>query len=724
MIEPDQLARLADAYGVARSYRNASGQHVEVPTATVQAVLRAMGVVAETSDQVEGALAEVAGRPWRRLVAPTVVVVQGEDPQVRLHVPADAAIDVRVELEEGGDLRLDRIGPPLAGDERGGVIREARAVELPPELPLGYHRLAVEVDRGPVRREEGLLIVAPPSCPDLAALPPAWGWMIQLYALRSRHSWGIGDLGDLAELVAWSGAELGADFVVCNPLHAITPAEPIESSPYYPSSRRFFNPLALRAEDLPAFAAAPPEIREQVQRLGALQQERNRTDRIDRDAAWAAKRQALALLHEVDDGFRDSVADYRRRRGVELEDFATFCALAERHGGSWRTWPAELRDPTGPAVVAAREELAREVDLHAWLQWCCEGQLAHAQAVARQTGMSIGVIHDLAVGVDPGGADAWALQDELAADVHVGAPPDPFNQRGQNWRQPPLRPDRLAETGYRPYRDMLAAVLRHAGGLRIDHVMGLFRLWWIPEGAPASHGTFVAYPARDLLAILALEAQRAGAIVVGEDLGTVDEEIRAALRHRGVAGSRVLYFERAEPGPNSHAGRLRAAAYPARSLASVSTHDLPTAAGWWSDEGVRMQARLGLLSDDTTLEAELERAARDKAELRALLVAEGVLSESESDPVALREAMHAFLARCGSRLVAVQPADAVGDPRQPNLPGTLDEYPSWRLPLARPSAHPAALEPVLLEDLRTDEGVARVAELMRQGRAAAGPAVR
>ena len=265
MIETAQLARLAAAYGVATSYRNASGQHVEVSVSSVSAALNAMGVVAEDDEQVEGALAELAGRPWRRVVAPTVVVVRGEDRQAaRLHLPEDASVDVRVDLEEGGELRLGPPGPPLAADERGGTVREAREVEIPAHVPTGYHRLVVEVDRGAVRREESLLIVAPETCPDLTALPPAWGWMLQLYALRSERSWGIGDLGDLAELAEWSGAELGAGFVISNPLHALTPAAPIEASPYYPSSRRFANPLALRVEDLPAYAAAPAQLREEV----------------------------------------------------------------------------------------------------------------------------------------------------------------------------------------------------------------------------------------------------------------------------------------------------------------------------------------------------------------------------------------------------------------------------------------------------------------------------
>jgi 4-alpha-glucanotransferase len=332
--------------------------------------------------------------------------------------------------------------------------------------------------------------------------------------------------------------------------------------------------------------------------------------------------------------------------------------------------------------------------------------------------MSVGVIHDLAVGVDPGGADAWALQDSLARDVTVGAPPDSFNQRGQDWRLPPLRPDRLAATGYAAFREMMAAVLRHAGGIRIDHILGLYRLWWVPEGRSAADGTYVRYPLGDLLAILALEAVRADAVVIGEDLGTVPDEIRTALLASGVFSSRVVYFERTEDDER----RLRADEYADQALASVTTHDLPTAAGWWADEAVRVQARLGLLGEATTLEAELARTAGEKAEMRELLVAEGVLDPDTHEPDALREALHAFLARCSARLVAVQPADAIGDLRQPNLPGTTDEYPNWRLPVAAPASGRTAAQAVSLETLMGDERVHRLAALLQQGRRSADPA--
>jgi 4-alpha-glucanotransferase len=716
---PDDLVRLADAYGVATSYRDASRRERAVSGDAVRLALAAMDVVAETPEQVDAALAEVAGRPWRHLAPPTAVVVPSEPDRraVRLHVPRGTSVRAVVHLEGGGTRALGDPGPVLAEDDRDGVPREAREVAVPADLPLGYHRLVVEVDDGPVPAGEGVLVAAPAACPGPERVAPSWGWMAQLYALRSAGSWGLGDLADLTEIVTWSGGELGADFIVANPLHAASPTLPVEPSPYYPSSRRFVNPLYLRIEDLPAYAAAPGEVRAEVDRLAAPLRSRNRDDRLDRDAVWTAKLAALELLHPHEPD-ADAVAAHAAGRGEALTAFATFCALAERHGTPWQEWPEALRDPDGAAVAAARDELAHRVTFHAWLQHCCDVQLGAAQTAATDAGMDLGIIHDLAVGVDPGGADGWALQDHLARDVTVGAPPDLFNQRGQDWRLPPLRPDRLAETGYAPFREMMAAVLRHAGGIRIDHVMGLFRLWWVPEGRSAADGTYVSYPAADLLAILALEAHRADAVVVGEDLGTVADEVRVALRDAGVFGSRVLYFERTEPDADGADRRLRAEEYPAQSLASVTTHDLPTAAGWWADEAVRVQGRLGLLGESTTLEAELARKAEEKEELRELLVAEGVLDADAREPDALREAMHAFLARCGSLLVAVQPADAIGDLRQPNLPGTTDEYPNWRLPVAAPGRDGEPGGPILLSDLRDDARVRRLAATLNEGRAA------
>jgi 4-alpha-glucanotransferase len=534
--------------------------------------------------------------------------------------------------------------PELTGElttEDGAVLTVPG--RLPADLPLGWHRL-VTAER------ELTLVVSPPR---LAPMPPAWGWQVQLYALHSAGSAGIGDLADLRAFVTGAGAQ-GAGVVLVNPVQAITPASPVQRSPYSPSSRRFANPLYLRV-GTPAPA-------------GEL---------IDYDAVWTAKLAALqgnwAGQVRVDE------------LAPDLRDFATFCALAERHGADWRKWPPGLRHPNSPEVAEARAELADRVAFHGWLQRLCAEQLAGVHAAARAAGVR--VVHDLPVGADPAGADAWALQDVLASDVTVGAPPDAFSQQGQDWNLPPWRPDRLAAAGYRPFRDLIRGVLAHADGIRIDHVAGLWRLWWIPPGFPPSQGTYVHYDSAALLGILALEAHRAAAIVVGEDLGTVRPEVTETLHERGMQSSAVLWFQRDQDVADTPL--LAPSRWPAEAMASISTHDLPTAAGFLRAEHVRVRAELDLLADP---DEEYRRAAEERAELIEVLDAHGLLP-AEATEEELVAALHALLATASSRLLLISPQDALGDPRQPNLPGTIDEYPNWRIPLPVPVdellSHPA-----------------------------------
>ncbi|MZE79139.1 4-alpha-glucanotransferase, partial [Streptomyces sp. SID5475] len=440
-------------------------------------------------------------------------------------LPEDAAL--RVRTETGQTLDWDP-GPAVT-------------------LPTGCHTLHAEAPGG--RSGRAVLIVAPERMPE----PPGrtHGFLVQLYSLLSARSWGMGDLGDLAELAAWSGRELGTGFLQLNPLHAAVPGDPTDPSPYRPSSRRFPDPVHLRVEDVPEYVRLPaPEreraaavaaraeaLREGVLRRGAL---------IDRDAVWRLKREALELVRTVPlgPGRRSAYCAFLAEQGQALDDHATWCALAEIHGPDWRQWPDGLSDPRSPQAARARGEILDRVDFHCWLAWLTDSQLGTAQRSALDAGMPIGLVHDLAVGVHPSGADVWARQDVYATGMSVGAPPDAFTPHGQDWGLPPWRPDALAATGYAPYRGLLRGLLRHAGALRIDHVMGLSRLWWVPEGRRPTEGAYVRYDTEAMLGVLALEAHRAGAVVVGEDLGTVEPGMRDALAERGVLGTSVLWFER------------------------------------------------------------------------------------------------------------------------------------------------------------------------------------
>lgn len=652
---PDDLRRLAAAHGVATSYRNERREPVEVDADVVIRVLALLDVDAATEADRRRELERLAELDRAGALPPTVAVRVGGRPRP---LP----------------------GAELVVGEDGNRI-EVRD-ELPGNLPAGWYRLHLRDG------QEATLVAAPPRVPPT---PATWGWMLQLYALRSAQSWGIGDLGDLREFLDWTAAEHGAGAVLLNPLHAPGPTHPVQPSPYTPSSRRFANPLALRIEDLDAYRRADPDTRAEVDALRVSAT----TERIDYDLVWAAKRSALELLWRAEG--RPSPLD-ESAAGSGLRDWATYCALAERHGGRWTRWPAPLRDVGGPAVTAARRQLAPRVAFHAWVQQRCAEQLTAVRDAARDAGMALGVLHDLPVGVDANGADAWALADVLATGVSIGAPPDNFTPRGQDWGLPPWRPDRLAATGYAALREMLRAVLAHADGLRIDHVAGLWRLWWIPPGDGPDRGTYVHYDAGVMLAVLALEAHRAGATVVGEDLGTVEPEVTQALADNEMLGCAVSWFTRDESAPDEPL--LPPAKWPQRAAASLSTHDLPTAAGFLRGEHVRARAELGLLTD---VPAEQAGAEKERAEWVELLRSEGLLSGSDPDEAAIITAMHRLLAATPSRLKLISPYDVLAEPRQPNLPGTIDEYPNWRLPL-----------PETLEELRSDPRVGQITAVFRE----------
>lgn len=705
-----ELTELAHAYGVATEFYDWRGVHAAVSHETVVAVLSALGVAAGTAASVRASLREVHDRPWTRTLPPCTVVREGEQRQVAVHVPDGEPVSVRVRTEDGRqEIELAHVDRWVQPREIGGRRVGEATVELPADLPLGWHVIEARVGRSGPSRQASLVVT-----PGHLGLPPSmegrrvWGLATQLYSVRSRRSWAHGDLADLGELARWSGEDLAAGFVLVNPLHAPAPTVPVEPSPYLPVTRRFASPLYVRVEEVAEFGYLTGPARAEVERMALVLRARNSADvLLDRDAVWEAKRSALTLVHAVprSPGRQADYADFLAREGAGLRDFATWCALAEVHGPVWSQWPPPLQDPRGSAVAAAAAELAERVDFFCWLQWILDEQLDAAQRRAIDSGMALGVVHDLAVGVHPDGADAWALQEVMARGVTVGAPPDAFNQQGQDWSQPPWRPDHLADAAYTPYRDMLRTVLRHAGGIRVDHVLGLFRLWWVPDGRPPGEGTYVRYDHEALVGILALEARRAGAVVVGEDLGTVEPWVRVYLRERGILGTSILWFEQ-----NWDEGTpLPPESWRELSLASVTTHDLPPTAGYLAGEHVRIRAELGLLTrpvdQERRIDAEQRRAWLD------LLVDRGWLpTASRDDEEAVVVALHRALGATPSRLRGLALTDVVGDRRAINQPGTRDEYPNWRVPLADGTGRP-----VLLEELVGSARAVTLATALRGG---------
>jgi 4-alpha-glucanotransferase len=506
--------------------------------------------------------------------------------------------------------------------------------ELPPDLPLGYHALATA-------DATDLLVVHPTACwrPDDLR---AWGWAVQLHAARSGGSWGHGDLADAAALGAWSAARGGHPLLLLNPLHAPNLAGEIVPSPYFASSRCFRNPLYLRIASVPG---APTTRLSDLDQAGRAL---NRSRPIDRTAVWALKREALERIWWTG-GDRTASDD------PVLEAFAAFTTALELHGDRWTEWPVELRHPGGPGWAGLVAQHADRVAFHRWVQHLVDDQLAATEA-------SVPLVHDLAIGTDPRGFDAWYWQDLFVLDgTRVGAPPDQFNTQGQDWGLPPVDPWRMRAAGYEPFVRMLRAALSHGSGLRVDHVMGLFRQFWIPPGLGARDGLYVRLPAQELLALVALESQRAAGFVVGEDLGTVEPGVREVLAEHRILSYRVMELDDAPVDD-----------YPVDALASLTTHDLPTLAGFWSGSDLADQQRL-----------ELEPNVDDTNRARARLAAQiGADPDTAVEEVTRRA--HAELGRSPCRIVVAQLEDAAGVVERPNMPGTTDQWPNWSLALPEP----------------------------------------
>lgn len=691
-VDAHLLQQLADAHGVGTSFQGWDGLPHAVSLETLTKVLGALGVPAHTDEQIRAGLAEAELAPWRKTLPPAVVIQQGEPAQVPVHIPDGAPVSLRISLE-GGAGSVDAAQQDVWVQPRDvdGVAMGRATFALPQDLPLGWHTLHAEA--GSVTATS-TLVVTPARLDTARDLEErrGWGLATQLYSVRSKRSWGIGDFSDLADLAALSGAR-GADYVLVNPLHAAEPVPPVQPSPYSPSTRRFFNPIYIRIEAIPELAYLRPRKRAALEKLRDEVAGLNRdAERLDRDAVYAAKLQALELLyHTRRSPSRQAAFDeFCRISGSGLDDFALWSAIREDAAPDDPMWTDPAFSLDSREAEALRERLADRIGFHRWLQWICDEQLESAQQAALRSGMRLGVVHDLAVGVDHSSADAWTLKGVLTPATSVGAPPDMYNQQGQDWGQPPWHPARLAEAGYQPFRNMLATVLRHAGGIRVDHILGLFRLWWIPSGNAPGDGAYVKYDHEALIGILALEAHRAGAVVIGEDLGTFEPWVRDYLAARGILGTSILWFEYDGDSP------LAPEKYRMQALSSVNTHDLPPTAGYLAGDHVALRSHLGLLERSEAEERAQHNASLEKMfallRERGYLPGAGTGGDAEEQTI---EALHLLLSQTPSVLLGVALVDAVGERRVQNQPGTTEElYPNWQVPLAGPDG-----KPVFLDDL-------------------------
>ncbi len=727
------LGRLAALAGIETSYHDVWGNLIQIGDDVKHALLAAMGFAVATKTEVETSMQAHEQRSWRRLLEPvTVVGAECQPGTVAITLPVDpaGAILYWKLIEEAGTVYEGRVNtgemPVIAIYTIADRLIERRGLRLPEQLTHGYHRLNVGIEYADMTSLDGetTVIVAPRSCYKPETATPdsrLWGFAIQLYTLRSNHNWGMGDFGDLLALVERAAAA-GAAAVGLNPLHPLYPANPSHISPYSPSSRSFLNTLYIDVTAIPDFADCK-EVQTlfNTTRFQAKLAGLRAAEFVDYAGVAACKQQILTPLFEH---FRRRHLGAKTRHGSAfarfctdmepaLERLAVFDTLHEYFYAqdaeywSWRSWPADYQSPDSPAVKAFAAKYQNRVNYFKYLQWVADEQLTTVVRRARELGMPIGLYMDLAVGVDPAGGEAWSDQGLLVADASVGAPPDPLNQLGQNWGLTPINPVALRERAFTPLIAALRANMRHAGALRIDHVMGLLRLYWIPPGLPPTAGVYVRYPLEDLLRILALESQRQRCIVIGEDLGTVPEGFRDSVATAGVLSYRVLYFERWPDGLFK-----RPEVYPEHSLVTISTHDLPTLAGWWLGRDIDWRLRLGLypnakMQADDVASRPLDREHLVNALLDAKVADRDTLPPRDPPAVTTEflAAVHHLLAHSHSKIMMVQLEDILGQEEQANLPGTVDEHPNWRRKLR-----------LSLADLFDDKGMQAVLKVMREAR--------
>ena len=701
----DELRRIADANGVATGFWDWYGNWVGVSASTLLKVLGALGLPLDESStvgDVHEAMRLTEEREWRRTLPPTIVARQGGGYMFPVHVPDGSWVNVQWVLEDGRKGACDQVDRYIAPRMIDGELVGRATFDVPHWLPLGWHRLVATVEGGHV--ESATLIIVPNtlSLPLLDSSRRVWGVNAQLYSTRSASSWGIGDASDLADLAAVC-ADKGADFLLINPVHASQPVSPLENSPYLPVSRRWLNPIYIRPESIEEYASLPQASRAAIEQLrDETRQFATREDLIDRDRSWEAKRKALEAIFAVPRSYhRQSQLDcFIERGGSELSNYALWCALVEREGTI--ELPEDLARSSAPRVELERLELAERVDFYQWCQWVVAEQLEHAQHVAREVGMEIGIMADLAVGVHPYGSEKWSRPELFASGMSVGAPPDVYSQQGQNWSQPPWSPRSLADSGYLPLRDMVRAALANAGAVRIDHILGMFRLWWIPDGRAATEGTYVYYDHEAMMGVILLEAQRAGAVVIGEDLGVVEPWVRDYLRERGVLGTSVVWFEKEGSG-----WPLRPEHYRDRALAAVNIHDLPPTLGYIRGIQTTLRSELGLLTDDIETVRAGDRLELEQVGVR--LHEYGCIDGAEPSEREIVEGLYRYVAKTPSKLVVASLVDAVGDVRPQNMPGTgADQYPNWCVPLCDSDG-----EEVAIEDLPTDDRLTSLFALLR-----------
>ena len=713
--EPTLLATLAERVGIAAEYHDISGTRHITADHTRRDILRAMGFQVDSPEALAAAIRDWDEAPWRRPCDPVRILYEEECGTpftccFALEDGKEQSVVLSWQLrDEAGDVvRDERVGPGLTAAEvrfLDGHRHVRVEVPAPKGLPLGYYELTIRAE-GLIGGSTGSmrLIVAPRQCyapPALESGHRLWGIALQLYSLASDRNWGCGDFTDLNRVVEWAGKTVGAGLVGLNPLHAIRNSAPHHTSPYAPLNRLALNELYIDLERLPEFFASEDAQKQyRAPEFQAKLQAMRESRRVDYDAIAAAKRTMLDFSYRqfLKEAYTGTEPDLQpqtarakvlerfiRAEGDALELYAIFQTLEEERRliqsktATWHDWPKQFLSP-GAAAREYGKRHRKRVRFFQYIQWIATEQLAEVRRNAEQACMPIGIYNDLALGAERNGAEAWMYQSVLALDADCGAPPDAFAPEGQNWGLPPVNPVALRANRYELLIQLLRKNLRFGGAIRLDHVMALCRLFWIPKGKPATEGTYVHYPFEDLLAIIALESVRSNTLVIGEDLGTVPDWVREHLTKARVLSYRVFYFERRGDGAWKPPGE-----YPQQALAVVTTHDLPTLTGFWSGEDVQVRAALGAFPDDTARRHAWDERQRDKGRILAALKQEGLLPGGMADDPAkvpamtpaLCRAIHIYLARTPSWVVLANLEDGLEEISQTNVPGTVENHPNW-----------------------------------------------
>ena len=694
------LQQLVEMRGIETQYVDAWGKPATIAESSKAKLLNTLGYDTSSDEKIQSQITQDIKSVWLSPLNPVQVVRNTQEINLAVRLPIELVNDVHtltVTCEAGNVLThdftpVDQEMTTMAHID--DVEFHEYVVTLPLDLPLGYHDVALSADDDEFARSR--IIVAPEACytpNEIKEGKKIWGLSVQLYCVRSENNWGIGDFSDLSQLIE-KAAGVGADFIGLNPIHALYPANPNACSPYGPSSRRWLNYLYIDVTSIEGYDDTSVQTIVNDDEFTATLEHTRNVEHVNYEAVAHIKLAALKAVFEVYE------AKYLRKNtkqnkafkafveagGESLDMLAVYDALQSHLKGEgkeswgWPVFPEEFKDYHNPAVAKFKRANEHEVKFYLFLQWIAAQQLEQASNKASDAGMTIGLYRDLAVGVSEGSAEIWGNKDLYCTDASVGAPPDILGPLGQNWGLPPMDPHKLYEQGYQPIIDLFASNMASSGSLRIDHVMALLRLWWVVKGDDAKEGGYVYYPVDDLLGILALESHRNQSLVIGEDLGTVPEEIRSKLAENGVYSYRVFFFEQAEDG-----GFFSPSHYPVQSMSTLTTHDMPTLIGYWHCLDLELGKEIGLYPTEEILQILYTDRHKNKQAILDTLHGHGSISDSISHNVnftgmnrELNNGMQVHMAGGSSALLSLQLEDWLEMDKPVNIPGTFDEYPNWR----------------------------------------------